>query len=79
MRHSAVVIIWRLSAVTEKGRKDIKNAEKTITATKSRRDENVKGKEKESGREREREIESEKGTKREMGWSSMANVEPAAS
>jgi len=52
-----VVIIWRLSAVTEKRRKDIKNAEKTITATKSRLDGNEKGKEKERGSEREREIE----------------------
>jgi len=65
MRHSAVVIIWRLSVVNEKRRKDIKNAEKTITVAKSRRDGNEKGKEKERGREREREIE--KGNKERNG------------
>lgn len=57
MRGSAVVIIcWRISTVTGKRKKDVKNAEKTITGTKGRHDRDEKKREKE--KEREREIES---------------------
>lgn len=71
MRRSAVVIIcWRISVVTRKRKKDVKNAKKTITGTKGRHDRDKEVKERE--RRREREIESEERTKREaitkIGW-----------
>lgn len=66
MRRPAVVIIcWRISAVTGKRRKDIKNAEKTITGTKGRRDRNEERKERGGGREIERKRNQERRRNKE--------------
>lgn len=68
LRSAVVIICWRISAVTGKRRKDVKNAEKTITGTKGRRDIDEEGRERKGEKEKPRakKEQREKVAKNEM-------------